>query len=338
MYNSRYQGFTPPTRPTVHGMGELDKVNIYWDDHAESSLDVVTGYSDFEGYKIYKSTDGGETWGEPNDMIYDTDGIFVGWRPYAQFDLSTEQDSLHCVYENDYDCGPELSRGHSISGQDPYFPWFSLGNDTGLDMIRLPEPCVIEGDTFNYMFEDDNIVNGIEYTYSVVAYDMGVEPPYNTAYLDLGNGQFETVIDTNYSNPSKWADPDGYASLENSKGTTILDRNFIQVYPGVSPRTDLKDVKVVPNPYLSGSAYNESEHLRRIRFTNLTKACVIRIYTLTGELVSQIEHSDSQSGNAFWDLRTINNQEAGPGLYIYHVQSVEKNEGDPFIGKFAVVR
>ena len=211
-------------------------------------------------------------------------------------------------------------------------------NDTGLDMIRLPEPCVIEGDTFNYMFEDDNIVNGIEYTYSVVAYDMGVEPPYNTAYLDLGNGQFETVIDTNYSNPSKWADPDGYASLENSKGTTILDRNFIQVYPGVSPRTDLKDVKVVPNPYLSGSAYNESEHLRRIRFTNLTKACVIRIYTLTGELVSQIEHSDSQSGNAFWDLRTINNQEAGPGLYIYHVQSVEKNEGDPFIGKFAVVR
>jgi hypothetical protein len=36
-------------------------------------------------------------------------------------------------------------------------------------------------------------------------------------------------------------------------------------------------------------------------------------------------------------MRTINNQEAGPGLYIYHVQA-ENNNSDPFIGKFAVVR
>ena len=140
MYNSRYQGFTPPTRPTVYGTGELGSVRIYWNDDAEYSTDVVTGYSDFEGYKIYKSSDGGETWGGPDDMIYNTDGIFVGWRPYAQFDLSAEEDSLHCVYENSYDCDPELSRGHSVSGKDPYFPWFSLGEDTGFEMIRLEEP------------------------------------------------------------------------------------------------------------------------------------------------------------------------------------------------------
>ena len=205
-------------------------------------------------------------------------------------------------------------------------------------MIRLQEPVIVESDTFNYVYEDTNITNGIEYTYSVVAYDMGVEPPYETTYTDIGNGQFETVIDTNYSNPNKWADPDGYASLENSKGTTILDRNFIKVYPGVMPRSDLTNVKVVPNPYLAGSLYNESEHLRRIRFTNLTSKCLIRIYTLSGELVSTIKHVDENSGNAFWDLRTVNNQEAGPGLYLYHVESLEKSEEISFIGKFAVVR
>ena len=32
-------------------------------------------------------------------MIYDRDGIFVGWQPFQQFDLSAEMDSLHCVYE-----------------------------------------------------------------------------------------------------------------------------------------------------------------------------------------------------------------------------------------------
>ena len=338
MYNSRYQGFTPPTRPTVHGTGELGSVRIYWNDDAEYSTDVVTGYSDFEGYKIYKSSDGGETWGGPDDMIYNTDGIFVGWRPYAQFDLSAEEDSLHCVYENSYDCDPELSRGHPVSGKDPYFPWFSLGEDTGFEMIRLEEPFTSGDNTYQYMYEDKNIVNGIEYTYSVVAYDMGVEPPFETSYIDLGNGQYETIVDTNYSNPNKWADPEGYASLENSKGTTILDRNFIQVYPGVSPRADLNNVKVVPNPYMAGSIYNESEHMRRIRFTNLNRSCIVSIYTLSGELVSVVKHHDENSGNAFWDLRTVNNQEAGPGLYLYHIKSLVENEDFSFIGKFAIVR
>ena len=318
-------------------MGELDKVKIYWDDAAESSQDVVTGYSDFEGYKIYKSNDGGQTWGDPEDMIYDTDGIFVGWRPFKQFDLSAEEDSLHCVYENSYDCEPQLSRGHSISGQDPYFPWFDLGDDTGFEMIKLEQAYTDGGRTFNYMFEDEDIVNGVEYTYAVVAYDMGVEPPYDTTFIDLGNGQYETRIDTNYSNPNKWAEPDGYASLENSKGTTVLDKNFVQVYPGISPQTNLNDVKVVPNPYVVNSRFNESEHLRRIRFTNLTDQCTIKIYTLAGELVTSINHTNEFSGNAFWDMRTMNNQEAGPGLYIYHVQT-GNNDNDSFIGKFAVVR
>lgn len=339
MYNSKYQGFTPPNRPNVHAESELDKVKIYWDNLSEDSKDVVTGYSDFEGYKIYKSNDGGESWGGPEDMIYDTDGIFVGWQPFRQFDLSAEEDSLHCVYENSFDCEATSSRGHSIKGQDPYFPWFSLGNDTGFESIRLTEEFhTSNGNTFQYMFEDFDVLNGIEYTYSVVAYDMGVEPPFQTAYLDLGNGQFESIIDTNYSNPNKWADPEGYASLENSKGTTALDRNFVQTYPGIRPLESLSSVKVVPNPYFSNSRFNETKHIRRIRFTNLTNKCTIRVYTLNGELVSTIYHDSNLSGNAFWDMRTVNNQEAAPGLYIFHVETTHDIEYDSFIGKFAVIR
>ena len=78
MYNSRYQGFTPPSRPNVYVETDTGAVKIYWDDVAESSIDVLTGYSDFEGYKVYKSIDGGKTWGGASDRIYDTDGLFVG--------------------------------------------------------------------------------------------------------------------------------------------------------------------------------------------------------------------------------------------------------------------
>ena len=87
MYNSKYQGFTPPNRPNVYAENEPGKIKLYWDNIAEQSKDIVTGYADFEGYKIYKSLDGGETWGSSQDKIYNSDGIFVGWRPYAQFDF-----------------------------------------------------------------------------------------------------------------------------------------------------------------------------------------------------------------------------------------------------------
>ena len=117
-------------------------------------------------------------------------------------------------------------------------------------MVRLDEADWknIDGIIYKYSFIDNDVVDGIEYTYSIVAYDMGVEPTYVTRYLPLEDGQFKTVIDTNFSNPNEWANPDGYASIENSKGTTILDRNFTIVYPGIQPQNNLNDVKVVPNP------------------------------------------------------------------------------------------
>ena len=52
--------------------------------------------SDFEGFNIYKSLDGGFTWGGPEDIIYDDKRVQVGWKPYKQFDLDATQDSLFC--------------------------------------------------------------------------------------------------------------------------------------------------------------------------------------------------------------------------------------------------
>ena len=118
-----------------------------------------------------------------------------------------------------------MRRGHAINGQDPYFPWFSLGNDTGLDIIRLPESdwLEIDGVTYKYRFRDvGDVIDGLEYTYSVVAYDMGVEPPFEESIINLGDGLYRVKIDTNYSNPDKWASPDGYSYIENSKGTNLV--------------------------------------------------------------------------------------------------------------------
>ena len=96
MYNSNYQGFTAPLTPTVFTEYDQGKVILKWTSASVYSKDVLTGYSDFEGFKIYKSLDGGLTWGGPEDIIYDDNGFAVGWAPYKQFDLDAAQDSTFC--------------------------------------------------------------------------------------------------------------------------------------------------------------------------------------------------------------------------------------------------
>ena len=52
---------SPPAIPNVQAVFDHESVTIYWDRLAEDSVDPYTGYSDFEGYRIFRSTDGGLT-------------------------------------------------------------------------------------------------------------------------------------------------------------------------------------------------------------------------------------------------------------------------------------
>ena len=98
---------------------------------------------------------------------------------------------------------------------------------------------------------------------------------------------------------------------------------------------------VVPNPYL-GSASFEPERFavsgrgeRRLEFRGLPANCVIRIYNVIGELVQTLRHDGSNDGMVPWDLRTKDQLDVAPGLYIFHV------DGGPAgtaTGKFAIVK
>ena len=70
-------------------------------------------------------------------------------------------------------------------------------------------------------------------------------------------------------------------------------------------------------------------------FTRLPNECIVSIYTVTGEFVRKLDHSNPFRGDLFWDLKNGNNQEVAPGLYIY---VVEASSGETYTGKFAVVR
>jgi len=72
----------------------------------------------------------------------------------------------------------------------------------------------------------------------------------------------------------------------------------------------------------------------------LPQTCTITIFTISGEKVRELKHNSATDGNLWWDLRSYNNQEVAPGLYIYivKVDDTPLYYGKNKIGKFAIVR
>ena len=98
---------------------------------------------------------------------------------------------------------------------------------------------------------------------------------------------------------------------------------------------------VVPNPYVGSASFEPDRFAvsgrgeRRIEFRGLPSRCTIRIYNVNGELVQTLEHDGSTDGYVSWDLRTKDNIDVAPGLYIFHV---EGGQAGKRIGKFAIIK
>jgi hypothetical protein len=98
---------------------------------------------------------------------------------------------------------------------------------------------------------------------------------------------------------------------------------------------------VVPNPYVGSASFEPQRFAdtgrgeRRIEFRGVPSNCTIRIYTVRGDLVQTLRHDRSNDGFVTWDLRTRDNLDVAPGLYIYHVDG---GQAGKYIGKFGVVK
>jgi len=72
-----------------------------------------------------------------------------------------------------------------------------------------------------------------------------------------------------------------------------------------------------------------------LKFVNLPARAIIRIYSLSGVLISVLEHNDPMGGGETdWNLRNRNNQFVASGVYFYHIETPTGRER---IGRFTVV-
>ncbi|MBN1302556.1 MAG: hypothetical protein JW995_15165 [Melioribacteraceae bacterium] len=105
----------------------------------------------------------------------------------------------------------------------------------------------------------------------------------------------------------------------------------------------LKNVYVVPNPYVAANDLEPANRLstqnrgeRRIYFENLPQECTIRIFTLSGELVAQLDHQSSyQHGREYWNLLNKDGFSVAYGLYLAHIEAPGIGER---IIKFALIK
>ena len=98
---------------------------------------------------------------------------------------------------------------------------------------------------------------------------------------------------------------------------------------------------MVPNPYVASASFEPERFAvsgrgeRRIEFRAIPASATIRIYNVRGDLVQTLRHDGSAGGYVAWNLRTRDNLDLAPGLYIFHVAA---GGVDEFTGKFAVVK
>lgn len=137
IYDYNYNFARPPDKPTLTAIPGDGKVTLYWDDAAENSYDDFLNEYDFEGYKIYRSTDPGFIDSYTITSGYGENALF---KPSAQFDIVNE---VHGFFPLDY------------QGVKIY-----MGDNKGL----------------KHSWVDNDVINGQTYYYALVSYDKGNVP------------------------------------------------------------------------------------------------------------------------------------------------------------------
>ncbi len=106
---------------------------------------------------------------------------------------------------------------------------------------------------------------------------------------------------------------------------------------------NMNKIKVVPNPYIATNAMEPAvanyylNQRRRLMFTHLPAQCSIRIFTMSGVLVDEIQVNNAEdNGIAHWDMTSREGLEIAAGVYLYHVRAT--TTGDEVMGKFAVIK
>lgn len=156
LFKNNWKPIKAPPAPIVESFINDKKVTLIWGTDSEND-------PKFEGYKVYRSQDNGQSWGA--ESFADFQGG-IHYIPLAQYDL---ENGLKGYYQS-----------------LPEYAWYYLGDDKwntlrfvvkgdsleGFDLGNHKLTYFEDGDTVN-VYVDRTVLNGVEYRYYISAYDSG---------------------------------------------------------------------------------------------------------------------------------------------------------------------
>ena len=266
----------------------------------------------------------------------------------AQIDRFDGVDTVRVLEPQRFDAGTELVTDDGVSIlmeaqpelQDIDIPPIldfdiSFEVDDSDDLIDESYQLTVDGSSSDSLGEIFLVVS--------VSADTVINP--NDTLYNGSTSYFNGISATFYFNDDSPPPIGSTATLSSlpAISPTILDSYTFGVASG---RTDplilesaMEDIRVVPNPYIVGSLWEEEfgetrkEPIRKLQFTHLPAECEIFIFTLAGDLIKTLEHN-TDGGTETWDMRAEGGREIASGIYLYQVRA---NDFEYF-NRFAVIK
>jgi hypothetical protein len=187
--------------------------------------------------------------------------------------------------------------------------------------------CLSRGDSVFRLVTPPGPHDGFQTWYSVtyealnvqdnVNLDMFVPGPYDTSgnFANCGTPGDSTTCPR--------------INLNNKMANMIAE----PVVPTPGPTENLRTVGVVPNPFRGSEAWDQPG-TNELHFINLPSHALIKIYTVAGDLVAELQHDDTLHDYQPWNLKNQNGSDVASGIYMYRVESGTFT----FQSRFVVVR
>ena len=242
--------------------------------------------------------------------------VIVKWSDDAE-------DALDPDYEGDE---AKDVRGYRIYKSWPPSHYWHYGPWEFIKEISLGDSNYYNSNTGIYSYIDSSSYSGYNYYYSVHTFDSGHEHWYDMNGNDLGP---IPPLESGITSPEQ----------KNVIAITPFQMSHA-VYDSMSV-----PIRVVPNPYRLD--YDDPLHMYpdaadpyKLRFINLPKNCIIRIYSASGDLVFEKKHLNAQSAEESWRQETISfSGRVVSGIYFWVVESLDPaSTGKIQKGTLAIVK
>ncbi|MEW6005302.1 MAG: hypothetical protein AB1695_08310 [Stygiobacter sp.] len=327
----------------------LEKGAIKRTDNSQMK-DGVEYFISYKNYKIYQSQ---SLNGEDSNPVFD--GILLKVKDYPSLDF----DDVRSKWSSNINLPFKMylrSAGNPKPEPADYIVHFSDKPIStakkfvvGKGFIDIPVKYKVEDVTTGVPIEV--ITNLQELPASNdSSYTLGEEIVFYKTGSPGGTGSqitWSLVISPSLDNPKLIPGNNDVLFLYTKRPFAKDDKFTVQTKEGFVRNEDatnkLDNIYVVPNPYVGANEIEPANKLsgqnrgeRRIYFENLPMKCTIRIFTLSGELVTTIEHdSGYDNGREFWNLLNKDGFSVSYGVYIAHIDA--PNVGEKLI-KFALIK